>query len=228
MERDFTIKADKDKVIYGSIRGSLKKPAIIIVHGLGSSPTEALYYNAARNFEQHGFLVVRFNLYHWKKGARKLNECTLKTHGRDIDEVISYLRTQGSKKIFVIGHSYGGPSIMHSEKQDFDGVILWDSSINSVKNYFLKTKFIPDINGRLFNVGYDMVIPEAMVQESKQLDVYKLIKNITAPVLVIAADMGILVNGAKKMYHCANEPKDFAVIKDASHNFEEDKAQEKL
>src|ERR1700722_40745 len=117
MEKELKIKTPDGKMIYGILRGSLSKPLIIHVHGLAGNMNEAMHYNAARYFEKHGFSSFRFNLYSWEKGGRKLHECTFSTHGKDIDTVLKYLESRGARKIFVVGHSYGWPSILHTKQR---------------------------------------------------------------------------------------------------------------
>ncbi len=122
MEKNLKIKTPDGKIIYGKFRGSFSKPVIIIIHGLLSSTYESLYYNAQRYFEKRGFSSFLPALYDWRKGARKLKECTLKIHGQDIDTMVNFLRKNGVKSIYIAGHSYGAPSILHSENMDFRAI----------------------------------------------------------------------------------------------------------
>jgi len=48
------------------------------------------------------------------------------------------------------------------------------------------------------------------------------------PIKVIVAGAGIMVEEGKKLFQNANEPKDFAIIPNASHTFDEDGIEEKL
>ncbi|MEK7649751.1 MAG: DUF1749 domain-containing protein [Patescibacteria group bacterium] len=229
MEKNLRLKTKDKKIIYAKLRGSLNKPTIVLVHGLTGHMDEAMHYNAARFFEKNGFSVFRFNLYDWQKGARNLGECTLKIHGQDIDTVVDYLRKNGAKKIFVVGHSYGAPSILSSAKKDFDGVIFWDGSYMPViVKFFYGCKFIKAINGRILNEGFEVVLREELIRESKTVDSLDLIKKIQAPIKIILAGKGVLIGGGKKMYKSANNPKSLSVIKGAGHNFAEEGKQEEL
>ena len=227
MEKELVIPAGKGTKIYAQLRGSLKKSTIVLVHGLGGSMIEALHANAAKYFEKQGFSVLRFNLYDWRKGARRMRDCTLKIHGKDIDAVIAYLRKQGAKKIFVIGHSYGAPSILHSVKKDFNGVVFWDGSY-LISDYFKKCKYVKEIDGRILDWGYDVVISEAMVKEANEVDALTLLRDLHVPIQILCAGKGSLMAGGKKMFAAANDPKMFRLIPGATHNFEEDGAEERL
>src|SRR3989344_1336712 len=120
MEKQLKIKTPDKKVIYGTLRGSLDKPLVIFVHGFTGFKDEHQFFNGARFFEKRGFSSFRFNLYHWEKGARKLEDCTLSLHGEDLDQVVEYFRKKGVKKIFAVGHSFGGLTVLLSKKKSFE------------------------------------------------------------------------------------------------------------
>ena len=102
MEKEIQIKTPDKKKIIGILRGPINKPLIVLVHGFCGHKNEAMHFNAVRYFEKHGFSSFRFNLYSWRKESRKLHECTLKTHGADIDVVLKSLKAKGAKKIYIV------------------------------------------------------------------------------------------------------------------------------
>ena len=128
MEREIKIKVSKKFFVRGRLSGSLPQPLFIVVHGLPGSIYDGLHERATRWFAKQGFASFRFNLYDWQKDARQLIDCTLKTHAADLDAIIRYFRKRGVKKIYVAGHSFGGPTIFLSRDQDFDAAVLWDPS----------------------------------------------------------------------------------------------------
>lgn len=228
MEKPLIIKSADRKNIYAKLRGSLKKPVIVLVHGLGGHMDEALHYNASIYFEKRGFAVMRFNLYSWEKGARKLSDCTLKTHGQDIDTVIKYLQRRGVKKVFAIGHSYGAPSIMHAQHENLSGIVFWDGSYQTIKKYFKKLKYIPGLKGRIMDDGYSVIVGEAMVQEAVKINSKDLIRQVKVPIKFIYAGKGGLIRGGRAMHKAARKPKSFTLLPGATHSFNEDGIQEKL
>lgn len=230
MEQELKIKTSDGKIIYGILRGSLKKPLIVLVHGLGSTIIEALEYNASRYFEKHGFSTFLISLYSWNKGHRKMVDSTLATHGKDIDTAIRFLRKRGAKKIFIIGHSYGAPSILYSKDQDFKAAVFWDGTILSPKSplHWGKTRYVRAVKGRVLDWGFSIVLGEKMYQESLDVNSEELIKGMSVPIKFVCAGKGILVKKTKKLFGKIKNSKEFAVIKGASHNFEEDEKQEQL
>lgn len=135
MESNLKIATADGKVIYGRLRETSSQQLVIFVHGLGGRMDQHIYYNGARFLEKRNISSFRFNLYSWEKDARNLSECTIETHANDLDTVIGYFRKQGANKIIVVGHSFGGPTILLSKKKDYDLVILWDPSY--VQSHYL-------------------------------------------------------------------------------------------
>lgn len=203
--------------------GTSRQPLFIIVHGLPGSMGEDFYLNATRWFAKQGYATFRFNLYGAEKGARQLMESTLKTHASDIDAIVRYFRGKKFGKIFLAGHSYGGPSILLSIEQKFDAAVLWDPSY---KVSFTKTekgspavKYVKEIKGYVMNWGINFIIGKAMADEADTMKWNDLTKNFHVPLKIIAAGNSMLVRGAKHYFKTANSPKDLAIIKNATHYF---------
>lgn len=228
MEEQLKIPINKIKYIYGVLRGSLKSPLLVFVHGFTGYKDEHIFFNGARFFEKKGFSTFRFDLYGWKKDARKLEECTLSLHGKDLDMVVEYFRNKGAKKIFVAGHSFGGVTVLLSKKKGFDIAVLWDSSGD--KDVRLDAKYIKELDRYYFEKGaYGFTISKAMYEENnKKLKPSELIQSMPMPIKVIVAGAGIMVEEGKKLFKNANEPKDFAIVPNATHTFDEDGTEEKL
>lgn len=229
MEKEIKIPLKGKKCIYGILRGSLNKPLIIFVHGFTGYKNEHQFFNAARFFEKNGFSTFRFDLYSWKEDARKLEECTLSLHGQDLDIVVEYFRNKVVKKIFVVGHSFGGVSVLLSKKKDFDAVVLWDSSGD--KDIKLKAKYVKEIDKYYYqdDSAYGFTISREMYEENNnKLKPSELIKEMHIPIKVIIAGAGIMVDEGKKLFENAREPKAIAVIPNATHCFDEDGAEESL
>lgn len=233
MEKEIKIRISKRKYIYGKLRGLLTHPLVIFVHGLAGDMDEHIFFNGARYFEKHGFSCFRFNLYRHDKDARKMGNCTIKTHSHDLDLVIKYFRKKGVKKVFIVGHSYGGPTILLSKNKDYDGIVLWDPSYN-LRELFTKTEYIriKEFNDYVVTWGYGIIVGRKMVEEARKItgrQSEQMIQNIHTPIKIICAEKKkIMLKGGKRYYAAANKPKSFIVIKNATHCFDEDGVEEKL
>lgn len=229
MEKVLKIPTSYHKVIYGRLRGSLDQPLVVFVHGLGGLMDQHIYYNGSRFLEAHNISSFRFNLYGWEKDARKLTDCTLETHSNDLDKVIAHFRNKDVKKIFVVGHSFGGPTILLSKNKGFDGVILWDPSYGYPMS-FKGAKYINSLKVYRTTWNFDVLISKKMIKESKTLKEKeeKVIKELDIPIKIINAGNSFLLEGGKRYYELANEPKDRVIINGADHTFNEDGVEEKL
>ncbi len=203
--------------------GSSRQPLFIVVHGLPGSMDEDLYLNATRWFAKHDYATFRFNLYGAEKDARQLMESTLESHASDIDTIVRYFRTKKFKKIFLAGHSYGGPSILLSKEQNFDGAVLWDPSygisFTKKKAGVLPAKYLKEVKGYLMHWGTNFIISEEMADETDTLKWNMLTKNFRIPLKLVASEKGFLVKGAQQYFKVANNPKDLTILKGATHYF---------
>lgn len=238
MEKDVKIKTNDGKYIYGILRLSKNKtrlderPLVVFVHGLTGHKNEHHFFNGARFFEKRGWQTFRFDLYGDEKHSRHLQNCTLEAHAKDLDTVIDYFKSKGVGKIFVAGHSYGGLTILMSKKRKYDAIALWDSSYKPF-GFLKNAKRIKEKGyaGYIEDWGIQFVLGEEMVKEAKKMSgkyCEDLIKSINAPVKIIVAGKGGLIKGGQKYFKAANAPKEFAVIKNSTHCFDEDGAEEKL
>ncbi|MEK7568650.1 MAG: alpha/beta fold hydrolase [Patescibacteria group bacterium] len=223
MEKKLKIKVSEKNYIYGRLSGSSRQPLFIVVHGLPGSMDEDFYLNATRWFVKRGYASFRFNLYGTEKNSRQMMDSTLKTHASDIDAAVRYFRGKKFQKIFIAGHSYGGPSILLSSEQKFDGAVLWDPSykvsFTKTQHGFPAVKYIKEIKGYIMNWGTNLIVGKAMADEANTINWNELTKNFHLPLRIIAAGKGHLVRGAKHYFRTANDPKELTVIKDATHYF---------
>lgn len=229
MEQELKIRTRDKKSIYGTLRGSLQKPIVIFVHGLTGDRNEHQFFNGARYLERHGFSSFRFNLYGWQSDARKLHYCTLRTHAEDLDRVIDYFRKRGVRKLFVVGHSYGGKTILASVAKNYDAVVLWEPS-HRTASLFRTSPYLRTFDGylELEETAYGFLVGAQMVKGEKRSKVEEKIREVRVPVKIIAAGRGVLVRGARWYYRMANRPKALVIVPNASHCFDEEGTEERL
>src|SRR3972149_9307131 len=191
METNLKIPTQDGKMIYARLRGPISQTLVVFVHGLGGRMDQHIFYNGARFLEKHHISSLRFNLYSWEKNARNLSDCTIETHSNDLDTVISYLRKQGAKKIFVVGHSFGGPTILLSKNKDFEGIILWDPSYAEPLS-FKDAEYVDCLDMYKDKWEFEILFNKAMVEEEKTLKEKEeaAIQEIKVPIKIISAGDG--------------------------------------
>jgi len=230
MEKQVQIETPDKHTIYGFLRTPKKKSKtlVVLVHGLTGHPNEHFHFNGARFLEKHGFASYRFSLYIAAPGGRKLHECGVSTHVQDLNTVLKFFRKK-FKKIIVVGHSLGGITVLAADHSLVDSIILWDgtSSLKTrIKKDFIYSK---KLDAYLMDWRVRGIMSKKMHKEWTDFPLPKdAVKKLTKPLKVIVAGNGILIKAGKEYYKAAKGPKEFAVIKGASHTFIEDGTEEKL
>ncbi|MBI4017563.1 MAG: alpha/beta hydrolase [Candidatus Aenigmarchaeota archaeon] len=237
MKPDVKIHTKDNHIIYGKLTKAKPKSdkLIIVVHGMASHMDEMPYYNTTKFFPKRGFSVLRFNLYDWRPHARQLMDCTIRTHASDLAHVVSRMRKKGFRKIFLTGHSYGGPTILLSDLKNVDGIVLWDPTddlkeIWTNKKYLANLiKYVKSLKSYYGLFGVNILVGKKMRDTDVALgDMTKRVTDVRIPIKFILAGKGILVKGGKRYYKNANKPKSIATIKNAGHSFNEEGAEERL
>jgi pimeloyl-ACP methyl ester carboxylesterase len=225
MEKELKIPIpETDLTIYAKQYGELDNPVVVFVHGLTGHMDEHQFYNGARYFYEHDISSVRFNLYDDPDDARKLVDCTLKTHAHDLNAVIDYLRTRGAKNIIAVGHSYGGPTILLADHGKLDGVVFWDASYDY---RFDDTEPLSGTSWRYLDWSVWSIIGEEMYQEAQTMQQDQLLANLKTPIKVITAEKSYYED-RKKNYELASGSKEYHMIKGAGHTFAEEGAADEL
>jgi len=230
MEKEFKIKTDKGKYIYCRLRGSLNESVVVFVHGFTGHMNEHIFYNGVRFFEKNGFSTLCFNLYGDEDDARKLHECDLNIHSADLNRVVNYLKNKKVKNIFIVGHSYGGPTILLSNTENYKAIVLWDPSFH-FRTLFKNKTYSKEFKGYFKEWSFKFFIGDRFVKEAEDLvDRYwEITKKNNSPTKVILAEKGNAQSMLKKDFFTAlNLPKDMIEIKKAGHTFSEDGVEEKL
>lgn len=208
--------------------GDLDKPIVILIHGLTGFMDEHLFYNGARYFYNQGISSLRFNLYDWQQDARKLTDCTIRTHAEDLNVVIEYLKQNGAKSIHAMGHSYGGPTILLANHNQLKSIVLWDPAYGDIFNDTDPAIYVKELNAYRIRWGTDILIGSDMRQEAKDVDWNNLTANTTVPLKIIGAGRGELGEGGKVYVGKTKGPKELFIIENATHGFSEEGVAEEL
>ncbi len=230
MQKELKIKTPDKKVIYGTLTTPSKpsKTLVIFVPGLAGDRNEHTFFNGAKFLKDKGISSYRLNFQDWPKNARKFTDNTIHQQAEDLNKVVKDFKSK-YQKIFLVGHSMGGPTILLSNHSNVDGVILWDSTYDVKK----LTKWIPyskKYNAYVLEFGLTLIFGDKMFAEYKDFpSPLKLIKGVKVPIKIISAGANkALKIGCQKLFKASNEPKALAVVKNANHNFDNDGNEEDL
>lgn len=229
MEREVVLKTKDGHNIYGmlTLPRRATRRLVVFVHGLTGHKNEHLFYNGARFFARRGVASFRFDLYSGEKGGRSLMNCTCLTHAGDIDAVVKRFQKRFSK-IYLVGHSLGGPSVLMADVKKIFGIVLWDPSSRAT---LLKLAGkIPRLGSSyVLKWGTEHLVGKKMRDEWLRFSTpEQLTGKITVPLLVLCAGKGILKKGGMDYCKYAKGPSRFAVIKNAGHCFDENETAQDL
>lgn len=232
-ESPFTLPTPDGKTIYGlkNSNGVGAKAAIFIAHGLNCSMYDYHIKRAADHFPTLGFDVYRINFYDGRKNSRMLTDCTLATHAEDFNTLIQAFHSS-YQKVFAIGHSYGGATIMLANPAQLTAACLWDPSYNIAqlnKDFASKKN---DFHGYIRqDWGTSILLGKPMHEHGNTLDeptCINLSKAFHAPIHVVFAGDGYYVN-KKLNYHSYGNPlNSSSIVPGTTHCFHEGNTCEEL
>ena len=227
MEKNIKLKTDDNHLLYGVLNKEGKTDKLIIfVHGLTGHKNEHHFYNAARFFPKNGFATFRFDLYSGEKKGRLMSECTIDTHSSDLNIVIDYFKPNFNK-IYLVGHSLGGPTILLARLDAIKAIALWDPSFAIHEESSDEMTFDNRINKYVLRWGTECILSKEMVESWKKTG-DEMLNHFRKPTKIICAGEGILHKKWKNKIKSIKVKTDFCIIKGASHCFDEKETEKKL
>ncbi len=228
MEKKIKIKTKDKKVIYGTLSSSQKpsRKLVVFVPGFLGNQNEHIFFNGAKYLMNKGVDAFRFDLYSGEKGGRHFRDTKISIHGKDLNSVINHFKNK-YKKIYLVGHSYGGTTLLFTDPSNITAMIFWDAAY--VKPRKKEFPYNKKFKSFIVDWGYEAIVGQGYVDELKNFpDCGELIKKINVPVKFITA--GVLGNekAGKEFFAKANNPKKLVNIKTADHNFNGFKEEERL
>jgi esterase/lipase len=157
-----------------------KSMIVLIIEGSGKSGFESESNNSP--FIQLGTLLAK-NGYHVlsynKRGSGENSKngsfwkATFTSDNEDAMSALKFLKSQikpTPKKIFIIGHSFGGPhSLLISNKEQIDGIIMLTSTIRFTGDLQLEqTKIIMELQGaRASDINSELQVLRSQIDSVK-------------------------------------------------------------
>lgn len=230
MEKEIEVKTLDKKLIYGTLGKAKDKSdkLVIFVHGFTGNQNEHIFFNGSKFLAEKGFDTFRFNLYGWQKGARHFKDAKISLHGKDITTIVKHFRNK-YKKVFVVGHSYGGTSLLFTNSSIIDGFVFWDASYIDLKDSKEDLGYDKKSGKYIYDFGIEYFVGKGFIDELKNFpDCGELIKKIFKPVLFVISGRKGNAKAGKKYFALANEQKKLVNIKHADHCFDNWKDEEEL
>lgn len=226
IEEQLIIPTPDKKKIYTTVGYLSGKPKgmVIFVHGLASTELWPSMLLGSWYLRNRGFAYCRINLYHWKPGARSLMTSDLRQHSRDTDTVARYLRKRGHSKLFAVGHSFGGLTLLQAQTSAFRAVSLWDISsfITHPAERFRKDRksgatYLPGS----FELSISKRFQDGMINFPNELDLIAKFR-VPTQICYAAGKDAMLVESSKRYFSYLDAPKELVAVPHASHSFTEE------
>lgn len=207
------------------------KNIVVFVHGLASTELWPTMLLGSWFFRRHGFAYCRVNLYDWRPGARTLMRSDLLQHARDVDVVVEHLKQHDFNRIFAVGHSFGGLTLLQSKHDQFEALSFWD--ISSFITYPPKHWFrIDPSSGATYLMGgYELLMSKRYQRGIENFpNELLLISKIKVPTQICyaAGKDALLAQSSKRYFRNLKAKKELVAIPGASHSFTEEGAGELL
>lgn len=213
--------------LYGVTHYAGSRPsdrAVIIVNGLGCFYFFHPYFSATGAFLEKGYDVIGFNFCEAREKARNILDCSLPVFVEDFRTLLAE-KTRGYGKVFLAGHSYGGPIILTANPPNIAAVSLWDPSYNMADHSWASglTETLPG-DRLLIRWGGAYVSARAMWDAESRYDMdfcRSLSAQAAFPVQVLHAGGGFLYRYGESWHSHCPHPTDYCLIENAGHYFEQ-------
>ncbi len=139
--------------IYHSKASGSAKPGVLIIEGSGKSgltkePEGSPFSELAKTLANEGFTVLKYNKRGSGENASNSSfwKATFTSDNQDAEAALKLLQSKSgvnASKIFLIGHSFGGPqSLMLASKNKIGGVVMLTSTIRPTEDLLLEQNAI--------------------------------------------------------------------------------------
>ncbi len=226
-QEEWAIDTDDGYKIYGisdlaSHQGHADK-CLVLVHGLSGHANEYHIKTAANFFVSKGYDVIRFHLYSSENQGRNIKNCTLQTHAADLNAVLAH-KANIYSKLYIAGHSYGGPTIMTAQPEKAAALSLWDPSFDFPKLFKDRSDFVYQDDFIIWSGAIDKILGKAFMHEAltryDAKECLSLSKSLSGvPIQVLTAEDCIYVDDKYSWHSAGHAMNERHIIKGADHCF---------
>ena len=237
-EEVFSLPLGDGHSLYGRVNYAAQpaRKAIVLCHGLTGHMYEQQYMLARKFFTERGYDVIRFNFYGEEPDARRITDCNVALHAKDLEKVLEHFSPKYDS-LCVAGHSFGGLAVLMANSPLVAAASLWDGTFIPFaedKNFCAPWTYSRELDEYIVNwLPVSKVVGKKFHDEIQTFTTDKMeqwAKAFTGPVQVIAA--GAFKKNLKYQddlfASLASEKKEFISIAGATHGFNEGNAVDEL
>lgn len=212
------------RIFYPKIRK--KNPAVVICHGY---PGNTKNTDLAEELALNGIVAMIFYYQGAWGSTGNFKIMSLEVGAKDAVEYIRTLKQVDANRVGLISHSMGALPLTKTMSMDSTirtGVMTSPANLNFIglKDSIEHTKefWEKSAKGRLKGVTEESIV-SGLLEAYEKTNPVKLMPKIKAPIMVIAASNDVVASpdSCRKIYDAANEPKKWAVVEEADHDYTE-------
>ncbi|NND65828.1 MAG: alpha/beta hydrolase [Gammaproteobacteria bacterium] len=225
-DEEICIKSRDDLYIYGVHAKSNPQNssrAIIYLHGLTGDSWDPNFEMAKFYFAERGYDSIRIDLYSWQDDARRFHDSTLFKQSEDLADVIDHFKNC-YKKIFIVGHSFGGLSAVYGNPLDVSAFSLWEPSYCNDERLFATAKPLQGTDWFYFEGGCNYLVKKNVIDEYLSIaeaGMDQFLNKINTPTQIISGAQGVLIPHHPEMLAALNGAREHIVVEGAIHTFRE-------
>lgn len=212
---------------------SRKYPAVIMLHGTASNKNEVGngFQKMAEKLSRDGFIAIRFDFIGNGESNQDYIRYTIQTAAKETEIILRYclsLSFVDNEHIGLLGWSEGGTIalLVAGNRKGIASVITWSGSLKLYKEERDQQHYDLALKNGYYQQNFEWREPTrisiAWFEQARQLDMIKIIGNITVPILSIAGSNDVVVNNEDSrtiQKTSMNQQSECRIIDQADHIF---------
>jgi predicted alpha/beta-hydrolase family hydrolase len=168
------------EVTYKYYRKLGSDSVLILLHGAGPNGVESDFIKTLFNgLTDSGVSVYAFNFPYCERGDEQSSGPELKEETATLNEVVSHLKSEGYKKLVIIGKSLGGMTASYwlndaSSNRDGCELVILGYVIGEVKTQAIKDKLTLVIQGENDKYGNAQAVKDELAKSNAKAKVVEI------------------------------------------------------
>lgn len=201
----------------------IKQKLAILCPGFLDSKDYDHIISLAKILSENGYTAISFDPTGTWESDGDIKDYSATQYLNDIESVKKYMFSKNEYKIILIaGHSMGGRmSLAYASKHSDISAVVGIMSSPGVIEHKTETQInLREIPGKPLEKKEYKILPEFFIDENRYYNTEKM-KSIHVPVLFIIGEKDTLapLEKIKPLFDLANEPKEFVIMQNMTHDY---------
>lgn len=210
------------------VPGGRPDEGVVIAHGFTGHKNANFIPELARDLEDSGYVVLRFDFRGNGESDGKFEEGTWTGFSEDLRSAVEFLKSMGLNRIHVVGFSMGGAVsiVTYWKFKNFDDLILIAPAIRPATDTFIKLAWrqlrskdfveFEDARGRKWRLNRSYFEDR---EKYDLLEIGKKLKGLRILIIIGERDKSVSISAAKEFYEQDPVNRKFVLLPDEDHVF---------